>query len=98
MNATLASRRVLVRSSTGAITSSLRVLMVAAVVASIVAARPASAAPASGGFRGAARDGQFAGALPRTRPSVAWTFTTNGPVRSYPLLVEGVLVFGGGDT
>src|ERR1044072_1449269 len=97
MNATLASRRVLARSSTGAVSSQHGVLMCAVTVASIVAASHASAAQATMGFRGAARDGQFAGELPSTRPSVAWTFTTNGPVRSSPLLVEGVIVFGSGD-
>lgn len=76
-----------------------RTLVAAVLVASILAAvTPASAATTVVGFRGSERDGQFAGSLPRTRPAVAWTFATDGPVRSSPLLVDGALVFGSGDS
>src|ERR1051325_4243735 len=66
-------------------------------VSAVAATLPALAAPAMVGFRGATRNGQFAGALPRTRPAVVWTFATDGPVRSSPLLVDGAIVFGSGD-
>ncbi|HET9768194.1 MAG TPA: PQQ-binding-like beta-propeller repeat protein, partial [Thermoanaerobaculia bacterium] len=74
-----------------------RLLVGAAFVASIVAARPATGAPATVGFRGAGRDGRFAGTLPRTLPAAVWTFATGGPVRSSPLLADGVVFFGSGD-
>jgi outer membrane protein assembly factor BamB len=56
--------------------------------------------PAAGdtlGFRGPHRDGHFVGPLPRVRPTVAWTFATDGPVRSSPVLHDGALLFGSGD-
>src|SRR5687768_6113370 len=67
------------------------------VASTIAAATPANAATAPVGFRGPERNGQFAGSLPRTRPAVVWTFATDGPVRSSPLLIDGALVFGSGD-
>jgi outer membrane protein assembly factor BamB len=48
-------------------------------------------------FRGRNRDGVFTGHLPRTRPAVAWTFATDGPVHSSPIWVDGAVVFGSGD-
>jgi outer membrane protein assembly factor BamB len=74
---------------------------VAAVASSFALAAVASAdgAPAVGalGFRGASRDGSFAGRVPATRPEPVWTFATDGPVRSSPLLHDGTLFFGSGD-
>lgn len=67
------------------------------VLSALAVGSPALAAPATVGFRGVARNGQFAGALPRTRPAVVWTFATAGPVRSSPLLVDASIVFGSGD-
>jgi eukaryotic-like serine/threonine-protein kinase len=100
MNTTLLPRRLVVdrlRVPARALARACRLLVGAAVVASIVAATPATGAPATVGFRGAARNGWFAGALPRTRPAALWTFATGGPVRSSPLFVDGTVFFGSGD-
>lgn len=69
----------------------------ALVLSALGATAPVLGAPATVGFRGAARDGRFDGALPRVRPAAIWTFATDGPVRSSPLLVDGAIVFGSGD-
>jgi outer membrane protein assembly factor BamB len=71
--------------------------------AGAASAEPSTAGSAGGaaagtlGFRGAHRDGVFAGRVPAQRPAEAWTFATDGPVRSSPLLHSGTLVFGSGD-
>ncbi len=49
------------------------------------------------GFRGPARDGHFGGRVPRRKPDVAWTFVTQGPIRSSPIAVGDAIVFGSGD-
>lgn len=56
-----------------------------------------SAPPDSTGFRGRNGDGSFDGAVPRVRPSIAWSVATDGPVRSSPILVDGAIVFGSAD-
>jgi outer membrane protein assembly factor BamB len=61
------------------------------------AAPVAAASTPSVGFRGAGRDGHFPGRLPRVRPAVVWSFATDGPVRSSPLLHDGAILFGSGD-
>ena len=68
-----------------------------AVVAGDAAGTSGSGSPGTVGFRGPARDGRFAGALPRVRPAPVWTFATEGPVRSSPLLHDGAILFGSGD-
>src|SRR5689334_17789001 len=102
MNATNSLPRLVVASACFGVSRALarsRRSLVATVlvVTALAAAAPVFAAPATVGFRGAARDGKFAGALPRVRPSVVWTFATDGPVRSSPLLIDGAIVFGSGD-
>lgn len=49
------------------------------------------------GFRGLARDGNFAGRVPKRRPEIAWSFATQGPVRSSPIAVGDTIVFGSSD-
>jgi outer membrane protein assembly factor BamB len=54
-------------------------------------------APDVVGFRGPHRDGNFDGKVPHRRPDVAWTFRTDGPIRSSPIWVDRLVIFGSGD-
>ena len=89
-----ASLRRLVRASALAL---LLATFATGAVAAVAGAPAAAPDDVTVGFRGPARDGRFAGALPRVRPTVLWTFATAGPVRSSPLLHRGALIVGSGD-
>ena len=74
--------------------------LVAALSLPAAAAAASSAPPGAAatiGFRGPDRDGRFPGAAPRVRPAAIWTFATDGPIRSSPLLHDGAILFGSGD-